>query len=104
MLISNWFRYSLMIVLVPIWTLANAESLGVDQVRMLVEAGEILSLEEILTHNPSISDARLLDLELERDDSGKLVYEFELLNSNNLVIELEIDAATGALLHEEFEE
>ncbi len=83
---------------------ANAESVAVEQVQRLVEAGQILSLEEILDQNSLISESRLLDVELERAGNGKMVYEFELLNSNNRVIELEVDATTGELLYEEFEE
>lgn len=81
-----------------------AESLSADQVLSLVKAGEILSLEEIIDQIPVISESRLLDIELEQEGSGKLIYEFELLKSNNEVVELAVDAVNGELLHEEFEE
>lgn len=85
-------------------TECKAESLSADDALNLVDAGEVLPLSEIISLHPVLSESRLLDIELEREDSGDLIYEFEILKAENLVLELEIDAATGQLIREEFEE
>ncbi|MGB0205175.1 MAG: PepSY domain-containing protein [Neptuniibacter sp.] len=82
----------------------KAESLSADDALNLVDAGEVLPLSEIISLHPVLSESRLLDIELEREDNGDLIYEFEILKAENLVLELEIDAATGQLIREEFEE
>ncbi|WP_370277884.1 PepSY domain-containing protein [Pontibacterium sp.] len=83
---------------------AHADSLGADDVLMLVEEGTVMPLEEILELHPQISQSTLLDIELEREEDGQLIYEFEILNGNRVVMEFEIDARTGQLLREEFED
>lgn len=85
-------------------TECKAESLSADDALNLVDAGEVLPLSEIISLHPVLSESRLLDIELEREDNGDLIYEFEILKAENLVLELEIDAATGQLIREEFEE
>jgi len=85
-------------------TESKAESLGADDALALVDAGQVLPLSEIISLHPVLSDSRLLDIELEREDDGTLIYEFEVLKEENLVLELEINAATGQLVREEFEE
>lgn len=83
---------------------AHADSLSADDVLMLVEEGTVMPLEEILELHPQISQSTLLDIELEREEDGQLIYEFEILNGNRVVMEFEIDARTGQLLREEFED
>lgn len=85
-------------------TECKAESLSADDALNLVDAGEVLPLSEIISLHPVLSESRLLDIELEREDNGDLIYELEILKAENLVLELEIDAATGQLIREEFEE
>lgn len=83
---------------------SQAESLGADDALALVDTGQVLPLSDIISLYPVLSDSRLLDIELEREDDGTLIYEFEILQEENLVIELEINASTGQLVREEFEE
>ena len=44
---------------------------------------------------------RVVEVELERDD-GRWLYELKLLTPEGVLVEMELDAATGALL--EFEQ
>jgi uncharacterized membrane protein YkoI len=83
---------------------SHAEGLSSDFALSQVEAGKVLPLSEIIRLHPLLSESRLLDIELVREDDGVLIYEVEILQSENLVLELEIDAATGKLLREGFEE
>ena len=85
-------------------TECKAESLSANDALNLVDAGEVLPLSEIISLHPVLSESRLLDIELQREDNGELIYESEILKAENLVLELEIDAATGQLIREEFEE
>ena len=70
------------------------------EARRLVEQGELLPLSELLARHLDPRHDRLLDLETERDD-GRLIYEMEILGQNGRVREIEVDAATGALLSQE---
>ena len=72
------------------------------RVRELVEAGRILPLERLLAMHGERLKGRLLDLELESEDGG-YVYELELVGSDGVVREIEIDAASGEILDEERE-
>ncbi|MCP4429827.1 MAG: peptidase M4 [Gammaproteobacteria bacterium] len=74
-----------------------------DQIRRMVEDGEILSLEAILAQYPEKIYGKLLDLEVEREHRI-VVYELEFLRSDGRVIELEIDARNGQLLEQEIED
>lgn len=100
------FRASILLYLCCYLFLAEsrAESLSSDYALSQVDAGNVLPLSEIIRLHPLLSESRLLDIELVREDDGVLIYEFEILQSENLVLELEIDAATGQLLREGFEE
>lgn len=79
------------------------DNLSQNHVREMVEKGEILPLSKIRKINAEHLEGRLLDVELERDQ-GVLVYEFELLTSDGLVLEYYIDAVNGELLNVEEED
>ena len=94
---------SLVLVAGTISTLSGASADGdYRDIRGLVERGEILSLEEILTRYPEAEYGRLLDLEVEKEH-GRIVYEMEFLRDDGRVLELEVDARDGALLEQEIE-
>ncbi|MAY42497.1 MULTISPECIES: PepSY domain-containing protein [unclassified Neptuniibacter] len=101
-----FFRASTVLLLCFYLCLAEsrAENLSSDYALSQVDAGKVLPLSEIIRLHPLLSESRLLDIELVREDDGVLIYEFEILQSENIVLELEIDAATGQLLREGFEE
>ncbi|MBD1554042.1 PepSY domain-containing protein [Pseudomonas typographi] len=77
---------------------AGAHDLDQNQALKLRQQGAILPLEQLLAQALArYPGARLLEAELERDD-GRYIYEVELLTSQGVVRELELDAATGQLL------
>ena len=71
--------------------------------RRLMEAGEILPLQQILDHIKPEQAGRVLEVELERE-RGRYVYEIELLSEEGRVWEYKIDAATGEILERELED
>lgn len=78
----------------------HADSLRADQVKPLVESGEILALDEILRRNEARINGRIIEIELEQK-RGAYVYEIKVLRSNGRYQELKIDARTGVLTREE---
>lgn len=73
-----------------------------ERARALLEAGDILPLEQILERVRESYPGRLLEVELEKDD-GKLIYEVELLDGEGRVWELELDAVSGEMMKEKQE-
>lgn len=74
-----------------------------DDAQALVEQGRILPLEQLLQRHAGALRGQLLDLELEREH-GRLIYEVEVLGDDGRVREFELDAASGELLKESFED
>lgn len=83
--------------------LQASDDVSSNEIRSMVENGEILSLESILSQYSEKEYGKLLDLEVNREHQ-KLVYELEFLRSDGRVIELEIDARNGQLLEQEIED
>ncbi len=73
-----------------------------DRALQLREAGEILSLEKILSINEKQIEGHILEVELEREN-GTLIYELEILDSKGRVWELKIDATNGQIIKRELE-
>jgi uncharacterized membrane protein YkoI len=69
-----------------------------DRARAALAAGEIRPLSEILAEVERRYVGRVIEVELDRED-GRWVYDFKLLPPSGRVFELEIDAATAALLN-----
>ena len=69
----------------------------------LSEAGEILALEKILEHAQQHQPGRVLEVEFEKK-RGQYIYEIEILNTDGIVWELELDAQTGQLLERKQED
>ncbi|WP_313519077.1 PepSY domain-containing protein [Pseudomonas sp.] len=80
---------------------ASARDLDQDEALRLREKGIIQPLETLLQNalgrHPG---ARLLEAELEEEDDI-LVYEIELLTSDGVVREIELDASSGKILKDE---
>jgi len=76
----------------------HAEELNQRQAREAVERGELRPLSEILESIRKEFSGKVLDVELEREDSGALVYEVEILTEGGRVLELEYDGRTGRRL------
>lgn len=68
-----------------------------EQVRALLEAGEIRSLEQVLQRIREEGRGHVLEAELERKD-GDYVYEVEVLDDQGKVRKYYYDAKTGEAL------
>lgn len=68
-----------------------------ERARAALQAGQIRPLAEILAAVERRYLGRVIETDLDRED-GRWVYEFMLLPPTGRVFELEVDAATGALL------
>ena len=65
--------------------------------RKLRESGQIMPLEKIVERARSEKPGEVLETELDRDN-GRYVYEVEIVDEAGQVWEIELDAATGALI------
>ncbi len=68
-----------------------------------VAKGQILPLAEVLARVQAIQPGRVVEVELEQDE-GVMVYEVELVTPDGRLIEMDLDAATGALVELDEEE
>ena len=73
----------------------HADELDHEEARRAVERGELRPLAEILASIAKEFGGKVLEVELEREDSGALVYEIEILSSDGRVLELEYDGRSG---------
>ncbi|MNC58498.1 Peptidase propeptide and YPEB domain protein [compost metagenome] len=91
-------RDLLIIGLLAFCSLAMARDLDQDEALRLRQQGVILPLEQLL-HNAldRYPGAKLLEAELEEEDAI-YVYEVELLTTDGIVRELELNAVTGQLI------
>jgi uncharacterized membrane protein YkoI len=96
-------RHALALAVCLIVAPAFADGDDHDRARRAMEAGEILKLSEILRVAETARPGRVIELELDRDD-GRWIYELELLSPDGRLYEMEIDAATGAVLEIERED
>jgi len=79
------------------------DKLDHKEARDLRQQGKILSLQEILKQVEKDHPGQVIETELERE-SGRYIYELEIVNEQGKVIEIEIDAGTGETLKVEEEE
>lgn len=68
-----------------------------DRARQALEAGEVLPLRTILERVERDHAGQIMEVELERKETG-WIYEVKLLKSGGALVKLKIDARTGALL------
>ncbi|MBD9483817.1 PepSY domain-containing protein [Pseudomonas sp. PDM14] len=83
---------------------AQARDLDQDEALRLRREGVIMPLEQLM--QPALGrypGATLLEAELEEEDDV-FVYEVELLTSDGVVRELELDARDGRILKDEVED
>ncbi|BCA27981.1 peptidase YpeB-like protein [Pseudomonas sp. SLBN-26] len=96
-------RYSgiVALVLATCTLQAMARDLDQDEALKLRERGVIMPLEQLLDRALGLyPGARLLEAELEEEDDI-YVYEVELLTTDGVVRELELDARDGRILKDE---
>lgn len=67
-----------------------------DLVRRAVEAGQLKPLAEILAKVQAEHPGKVLDVDIERDRSGRRIYEIKLLRDDGRRWEIRVDAETGA--------
>ncbi|MCC7253891.1 MAG: PepSY domain-containing protein [Hyphomicrobium sp.] len=65
--------------------------------KALIE-GRIRSLSEITAIVKPRLPGTILGVELEVEDDGRIVYEFDVIDSSGRLMEVEVDAATGDIL------
>lgn len=65
--------------------------------RDAVEKGEILPLNQLLSILQQAHPGRVVEIDLEFSD-GRLVYEVEIVTDTGRLIEIVVDAGTGAIL------
>lgn len=74
-----------------------------DRAREAVAAGQRQPLAAILRQVEARFGGRVLEIELD-EDHGRTIYEIELLDEQGRVLELEVDAATGEILQQEYDD
>ena len=68
-----------------------------DRARRAVDRGEILPMAQLLTHLHRQLPGEVVAVELEYEH-GTWVYEFKVIDTRGRLIELYLDAGTGAVL------
>lgn len=95
--------FPVMVAGISLGGLAQAgERIDQDEARRLVEQGQIMPLDRLLSEQADRLKGRMLDVHLERSH-GRLVYEIEVLGTDGRVREFYMDAGSGELLKTEIE-
>ncbi len=95
--------FALAILALMATTAAASERRDHERARAAVAAGQRLPLSVILKTIETRFGGRVLEIELE-DDDGRPVYEIEMLDDHGRVLELEVDAVSGAILDQEYDD
>lgn len=74
-----------------------------DRARRALEAGEIMPLHTLLERVSRQHPGQVLEVELERED-GAWVYELKLMRPDGILLKLDLDASSGAILRRERED
>lgn len=88
---------SLMLILLPLTLAAQPIAPDYETARQAVDRGDMLPLEQILARIEALHPGRIVEVELE-DEDGLWLYEIEVLTPEGRLIEIELDARTGAIL------
>lgn len=66
--------------------------------KALIE-GRIRPLSEIIKLlEPQLPGSTILEVEIDVEDNGQIIYEFDIIDSSGRLKEVEVDAATGKVL------
>ncbi|ENO87082.1 PepSY domain-containing protein [Thauera linaloolentis] len=79
---------------------ASDDRARASEVRQLRESGKILPMEDILTRSRAAQPGQVVEVELDRE-RGSYVYEVKIIDTNDRVHKLDIDAASGEVLRRE---
>ncbi|MEX2352624.1 MAG: PepSY domain-containing protein [Gammaproteobacteria bacterium] len=71
--------------------------LDAEEARELKQSGQIMSLESLIARVREDYPGTIIEIELD-DKNDRYIYEIEVVNDEGVVIDLEIDAATGEVL------
>ncbi len=74
-----------------------------DRAYRALERGEVRPLAEILAAVEERLKGEIVGVEFERED-GRHVYEFEVITPAGRLLEVYVDAATGAILQREYDD
>ncbi len=90
---------ALMLSLAPA-TLVRADDDARDQeiARKALLEGRIRPLSEITEKVKPHLPGKILGVELEVEDNGRIVYEFDVIDQSGRLMEVDVDAATGDIL------
>ena len=88
----------LFLLLLPLSTATADEQASV---RRAVEEGRLRPLTEIIAVVQARYPGRVMEVDLERQGSGRYVYEIELLTPERRKLEIKVDGATGNILETE---
>lgn len=83
--------------------LALALPIGAEEqyvIRRAVEAGQLKPLSEILAAVQATHPGKVLDVDLERDNSGRRIYEITILRSDGQRSKIHVDATSGGELRQ----
>lgn len=85
------------LALAPMGTAAIAGDEEIAR-KALVE-GRIRPLAEIIELlKPQIPGLTILEVEIDVEDNGQIIYEFDIIDSSGRLKEVEVDAASGKIL------
>ncbi|WP_444452348.1 PepSY domain-containing protein [Rhodobacter capsulatus] len=87
-------RSAFLLLLLTVPALAEDDH---DRAHSALAQGAILPLSAILPGLESQYGARLLSVELD-EEHDRLVYEFELITPRGQIVDVNVDAATGAVI------
>lgn len=76
---------------------SRADGVSTEQLRAAVKRGAALPLSELRRALGAAYAGEIIDVDVDEDD-GRFRYEFKVLQASGRVIEVKMDAATGAIL------
>ncbi|MBL8579774.1 MAG: PepSY domain-containing protein [Mesorhizobium sp.] len=76
---------------------ARADDVSIDQLRAAVARGAALPLSELRSRLSKRFPGEIISIDIDEDD-GRFTYEFKILQPGGRVIEVDMDAATAAIL------
>lgn len=89
---------ALVLVAAPAPVRAGDDARDQEIARKALLDGRIRSLSEITEMVKPKLPGKILAVELEVEDGGRLVYEFDVIDARGKLLEVDVDAATGAIL------
>ncbi|MBC9248169.1 PepSY domain-containing protein [Paracoccus sp. 11-3] len=96
-------KYAVLTLILSSASISTAQEAVMPDYELALDAvqdGEILPLADILAELNKTHPGEVVEVELEYD-FGRRVYEIELITPEGLLIEVDLDAATGKILEVE---